>query len=179
MKLIVAVDERNGIARNGSIPWRVKEDMRRFKRLTLGGVCVMGRRTWDSLVAAGFSGGLPGRRNVVLTRSYDTFLRLAMETGGRMVADGTSVEVLHREDGGALAIAADKYPGAWLIGGAEIYTQALELGVVDEIHLTDVLGEYQCDTFWPGKLRDLDLADWRGSGSESHSDHYYTKWVRR
>ncbi|OBH26668.1 dihydrofolate reductase [Mycobacterium sp. E342] len=95
------------IGRGGDIPWRVPEDLARFRELTLGHTVVMGRRTWESLPAK--VRPLPGRRNVVLSRRSD------------FVADGAQVvDSLEA----ALAGCEDE-PQTWVIGGEQVYLLAL------------------------------------------------------
>ncbi len=101
--LIWAQSASGVIGRAGAIPWRLPEDLARFKNLTLGHTVVMGRRTWESLPAG--VRPLPGRRNVVLTRQ-----------AGYM-ADGADVKCSVGD-----ALSGDD---VWVIGGAEIYVLAL------------------------------------------------------
>ncbi len=101
--LVWAQSTSGVIGRGGDIPWRVPEDLARFKEVTMGHTVVMGRRTWESLPAR--VRPLPGRRNVVLTRQAD------------YAADGA--EVLNSLE------AALTEPETWVIGGAEIYVLAL------------------------------------------------------
>lgn len=105
--LVWAQSTSGVIGRGGDIPWRVPEDLARFKELTLGHTVVMGRRTWESLPAK--VRPLPGRRNVVLSRRSD------------FVADGA--EVVDSLEA-ALARAADE-PQTWVIGGEQVYLLAL------------------------------------------------------
>jgi len=105
--LVWAQSSSGVIGRGGDIPWRVPEDLARFKHVTLGHTVVMGRRTWDSLPAK--VRPLPGRRNVVLSRQAD------------FAADGAEVV-------GSLEQAFATFgtePEAWVIGGAQIYLLAL------------------------------------------------------
>ena len=104
------------IGRGGDIPWRVPEDLARFKQLTMGHTVVMGRRTWDSLPAR--VRPLPGRRNVVLSRQTD------------FMADGA--EVL-----GSLEQALTE-PETWVIGGAQIYMLALPHATRCEVTEVDI-----------------------------------------
>src|SRR5471030_184168 len=97
--LVVAIAGNGVIGKNGAIPWRLPDDMKRFKALTVGHTVVMGRKTWDSLPPK--NRPLPGRRNVVVTR----------DAGWR--AEGA--ERMSLED--ALKADADIF----VIGGAEIY----------------------------------------------------------
>src|SRR4051812_11020254 len=104
------------IGRAGGLPWRLPEDQQLFKRLTTGATVVMGRATWDSLPAS--VRPLPGRRNVVLTRDRTWH------------ADGAVV--VH-----ALAHALDDGGGdVWVIGGADVYAQALPHA--DRVVRTDI-----------------------------------------
>ena len=65
--LILARADNGVIGKDGGIPWAISDDLKRFKALTMGGVVVMGRKTWDSLPRK----PLPGRRNIVVTRDPD------------------------------------------------------------------------------------------------------------
>ena len=101
--LVWAQSTSGVIGRGGDIPWRVPEDLARFKQVTMGHTVVMGRRTWESLPAR--VRPLPGRRNVVLSRQTD------------FVADGAAVvDSLEH---------ALREPETWVIGGAQIYQLAL------------------------------------------------------
>jgi dihydrofolate reductase len=103
--LIWAQSPSGVIGRAGAIPWRLPEDLARFKELTMGHTVVMGRLTWESL--PGKVRPLPGRRNVVVTRQAD------------YMADGATVV------GGLDEVPADDE--MWVIGGGQIYTLALPI----------------------------------------------------
>ncbi|MGV0742277.1 dihydrofolate reductase [Mycolicibacterium sp. XJ870] len=109
--LIWAQSTSGVIGRDGGIPWRLPEDQARFKELTLGQTVVMGRLTWESLPAK--VRPLPGRRNVVITRDPD------------YVADGAEV----------VTELGDVFRG-WVIGGAQIYGQALAFA--DRCEVTEI-----------------------------------------
>lgn len=111
--LVWAQSTSGVIGRGGDIPWRVPEDLARFKQVTMGHTVVMGRRTWESLPAR--FRPLPGRRNVVLSRRRD------------FVADGAEVS-----DSLDMALAGAG-PEAWVIGGAEVYLLALPLATRCEV----------------------------------------------
>jgi dihydrofolate reductase len=113
--LIWAQSASGVIGRNGDIPWRVPEDLSRFKELTLGHTVVMGRRTWESLPTR--VRPLPGRKNVVLTRQADY-----VAPGAEVV---TSLENVLTLD-------------AWVIGGAEVYIQALPYATRCEVTEVEV-----------------------------------------
>jgi dihydrofolate reductase len=146
--LVWAQSTSGVIGRGGDIPWRVPEDLARFKQVTMGHTVVMGRRTWESLPAR--VRPLPGRRNVVLSRQGD------------FIADGAEVV-----DSLEQALTGTE-PGAWVIGGEQIYLLALpratrcevtevEIDLVrdDEDALAPVL-----DEMWLGEM-----GEWRVSRS--------------
>ncbi|HLU53700.1 MAG TPA: dihydrofolate reductase [Acidimicrobiia bacterium] len=131
---IVAAVARNGvIGRDNDLPWRIPEDLRRFKQLTMGGVLVMGRRTYESIGRP-----LPGRRTIVVSR--DPGLRI----------DGVEVAASLEE---ALALAGDG--GVYVVGGGEVYRQAMDLA--DVLEITEVDAEPEGDTYFP----EIDPAVWR------------------
>ena len=123
---VVATDERGAIGRGGGLPWRLPDDLKRFKALTMGKPIVMGRKTWDSIGRP-----LPGRHNIVITR------QAGFEVPGITV-------VASLED--ALRAAGD-VPEVCVIGGAEIYRLALPR--TDLIHLTRVHAVVDADTYFP------------------------------
>ncbi|QXD15081.1 dihydrofolate reductase [Rhodocaloribacter litoris] len=130
--LIAALAERNRVIGRGmELPWHLPEDLRRFKRLTLGHPLVMGRRTFESLVHQ-FGGPLPGRRNVVVST-------------GAAWPQYPEVEV-YRSLREALAALEDE-PRIFIGGGGTVYAQCLPLA--DRLELTLVAGDYTGDAFFP------------------------------
>lgn len=113
--LIWAQSTSGVIGRDGGIPWRLPEDLARFKELTMGHPVVMGRRTWESLPPK--VRPLPGRRNIVLTRNPEY-----------QVAGAEAVSC--PED----ALTAD----SWVVGGAEIYHLAMPVATRCEVTEVDV-----------------------------------------
>jgi dihydrofolate reductase len=142
--LIAAIDRRGGIGRGNDLPWRLPDDLKRFKALTLGKPVLMGRKTADSLGRA-----LPGRMNLVLTRSGH-----APFDGMQAVASvGEALEI-------ALANGAEEL---CVIGGAEIY--ALTLPLADRLHLTHVDTVVEdADAFFPS----FDVDGWKVVAQVSH-----------
>jgi dihydrofolate reductase len=114
--LVWAQSTSGVIGRGGDIPWRVPEDLARFKQVTMGHTVVMGRLTWESLPAR--VRPLPGRRNVVLSRQTD------------FMADGA--EVLDSLE------QALTEPETWVIGGAQIYLLALPHATRCEVTEVDI-----------------------------------------
>lgn len=126
LSLIAAVARNGAIGKDNALLWRLPEDLKFFKRTTLGCPVIMGRKTWDSIGRP-----LPGRRNIVITRNT------AWQAEG--------AEVFH-DLASALAATAD-LPKVFVIGGGELYAQALPLA--DELVLTEVDADFEGDTFFP------------------------------
>jgi dihydrofolate reductase len=126
--LVAAVAHGGVIGRDDTIPWRIPEDMRRFREVTTGHAVVMGRRTWDSLPDR--FRPLPDRRNIVLTRSA------SWQADGAERA-GSLEEALSLAGAGCI----------YVIGGAEIYAAALPLA--DVLLLTELDLDVEGDTFFP------------------------------
>jgi dihydrofolate reductase len=109
--LIWAQSTSGVIGRDNGIPWRLPEDLARFKELTMGQTVVMGRLTWESLPAK--VRPLPGRRNVVVTRQAEYVAE------GAVVVDGLDETLTDNE--------------SWVIGGAQIYALALPIAARCEV----------------------------------------------
>lgn len=142
LSLVVAASTNNVIGLKGDMPWGrgLKDDLRRFKALTMGHPILMGRKTWDSIGKP-----LPGRTSIVISRSA-----LALPEG---VLGAASLEQAL-----SLAKAAPGGEEAMLIGGGQLYAAALAL--VDRLYLTRVLKNFEGDTYFPA----LDPADWAPMG---------------
>lgn len=127
--LVAAVARNGAIGRDGGLLWVEPADQRHFRALTLGHPVVMGRRTWDSLPVR--FRPLPGRRNVVVTRQPGLACPGA-ETAASLPA---ALALLHG------------VPRVCVIGGGELYAQALPLAQVME--LTEIDADLPGDTFFP------------------------------
>jgi dihydrofolate reductase len=139
--LVVAMDRRGVIGQAGGLPWRLPDDLKRFKALTLGKTVIMGRKTYESIGRP-----LPQRRNIVISRR-DSWVATGIERAGSLAA--------------ALALCAEERE-VMVIGGAEIYRAALPLA--NKIELTRVEADVAGDTEFPP----LTLADWRETARETH-----------
>ena len=129
LKLIYARSRNGVIGRDGQLPWHLPADLAHFKQTTLGQAVVMGRKTWDSLPER--FRPLPGRTNIVITRQTD------WHAPGALVAH--SLEQ---------AMSLCPAPGPlWVIGGAEIYAQALPLA--STVVVTEIDVEVQGDAHAP------------------------------
>jgi dihydrofolate reductase len=164
--VIIVAAARNGvIGRGGDMPWRLPTDLKHFKALTLGKPVVMGRRTWTSIGRP-----LPGRPNIVVTRDA-TFAPEGAETAPSLDA----ALALARAKAAALGVDT-----VCVIGGGEIYSQALALA--DVVELTVVEAEIDGDTRFPSI--DPEIFDRVSALPAERSDRdshamTFTTWVRR
>lgn len=128
--IIVAVARDGAIGRRGDLLFHISDDLRRFKRLTMGHPIVMGRKTFESFP----KGPLPGRTNIVVTRRRDY--------------DGRGATVAGSLDEALKIAAAEETGRIFIIGGGEIYRQAF--GIADALELTDIDASVtDADTFFP------------------------------
>jgi dihydrofolate reductase len=134
ISIVAAVARNRVIGAGGRLPWRLPEDLKRFKQLTTGAPVIMGRKTHESIGRP-----LPGRRNIVVTR--------------RRAASWEGCAVAHSLDE-ALALAGDA-PQVFVIGGAELYAEALPRA--DRLYLTLIDAEFAGDAQFP----EFDPAAWR------------------
>ena len=139
--LIVAVAENMVIGRKGQLPWRLSADLRRFKKLTMGHAIVMGRKTYESIGRP-----LPGRQMFVVTRQRD------------YIAAGA--QICNSLDEARKAVEESGDEEAFIIGGAELYRQAIPF--VDRIYVTVVHDEYEGDAYFP----EIDWKGWRCVSAE-------------
>jgi dihydrofolate reductase len=163
--LIVAVADNGVIGSHGTIPWRLKSDMQRFKALTTGKPVVMGRKTFASIGRP-----LPGRTNIVVTR--DAGFRAAGAVVTTSFADAHAVAI-----GDALRRSADEIA---VIGGAEIYAQWM--ACADRLEITEVHARPEGDTYFAA----IDAADWEEvarvrnpAGSDDSAAFSYVTYRRR
>jgi dihydrofolate reductase len=143
LSIIVAVSENGVIGRDGALPWHLGDDLRRFKRLTMGHTLIMGRRTWESIGRP-----LPGRRIVVVTRQPD------YRAEGVDIAAGVDDALRIAQQAGDNEVI--------IVGGAEIYAQMLPRAT--RLYLTRVHADVAGDTRFP----DVDWNEWRLVTSEHH-----------
>jgi dihydrofolate reductase len=142
--LVAAVASNGVIGVNGQLPWRLPEDLKHFKTLTLGHPVIMGRKTWESL---GKLKPLPGRENIVVTHNA------GYDAPGAAVAN--SLEA-------AIALCADEKV-AFVIGGERLFRESLP--VAAGLVLTEIHRDYPGDTRFP----DYDRSKWRETQREAHT----------
>lgn len=148
LSLICAMDENMVIGSNNSLPWHLPEDLKYFKRTTMGSCIIMGRKTYESIGRP-----LPGRTNIIVTRSRD------YEVENARVVDCLTDAIELAETISFI----DGSEEAFVIGGAELYKHALPF--VDRMHLTMVHAEVDGDTYFP----DFDVEEWE-EVSKEHFD---------
>jgi dihydrofolate reductase len=145
-KIIVAKDEKGGIGLNNKLPWRNIEDMKRFVSLTRGNgknAVLMGRNTWESLPTH----PLVGRHNLVLSKSAFEFSsnNVFEHDEGRITLFKDTKYVIEY-------IKSKQFEDVWIIGGEKLYSEFInepELNkLVKEVYVTELAGDYGCDTFF-------------------------------
>ena len=141
LAIIVAMAKNRTIGVNNTLPWRCPEDLRHFKALTMGHHIIMGRKTFDSIGKP-----LPGRTTVIVTRNTD------LDIAGCLIAHSLEQAV-------AACAGGDKI---FVVGGAELYAQALPL--VDTLFITEIQQEVTGDAHFP----ELNPSDWLEVSREPH-----------
>ena len=135
--IIVAYDKNRAIGRNGDLPWgrSLPEDLAHFKKLTKGGNVIMGRKTFESIG----SQPLPDRENIVIS---------SKPTGLKKVLTAMNLRS---------ALALSRYP-TFIIGGAQVYKDALDTPEIDTIYATEIDATFpDADTFFP----EIDMTVWQ------------------
>jgi len=162
ISLIVAAAENNAIGKNNQLLWKLPNDFKFFKNTTWGMPVVMGRKTYESLGKA-----LPGRFNVVITRQAD------WKADDAVVVNSLDEALLKAKENNTKEI--------FIIGGAEIYKQAIDT-VANKIYLTRVHTQIDGDAYFP----DVDTAKWEMSAIEDFTkdaqhdfDYSFQTWTRR
>jgi len=136
VSIIAAMDEKRGIGKDNKIPWHIREDLIKLKRLTKDHVVILGRKTYDSMVFYYNRSGkpMPGKLYIVVT--HDT---------GYKPARDNAITVRSVEEG--IEKAKQDQNEIFIIGGQSIFEQTI--GIADKLYLTIVEGDYSCDTFFP------------------------------
>lgn len=153
IRAIAAIDDARGIAATGTIPWRIPEDSQYFREQTEGNTVIMGRSTYEE-----FAEPLPNRRNIVISRSLTTVRK--------------GFELIHDVD----AFLQQTTKDVWIIGGAQLYAETLQY--CNEIYLTHVTGNFNCDRFFPEYAQAFTLqneSSTKQSGGYSYTFAVYTQ----
>lgn len=153
VSLIAALADNRVIGLDGKMPWHLPADLAYFKRSTMGCPVIMGRKTFDSIGKP-----LPGRRNIVLSRNAGLTL-----PGCDVFTDINT----------ALSSIDTETPEVFIIGGQQLYEQALPLA--DKLYLTHIEAMLDGDTFFP----DYTALEWRQVLLEQHSPDERNPWPYR
>ncbi len=145
LSIIAAVANNGCIGKNNELPWYIPEDLKHFKKLTLGHTVVMGRKTYESIVKR-LGKPLPDRTSVVITRQADYPV-----PPGVFVYTNLYKSIEHHNDG-----------ELFCIGGGELYKEVLPLA--DKLYLTEVRQTVDGDTFFP----EFDKKKWQELEREDH-----------
>ncbi len=136
ISLIVAAADNNVIGLYNKMPWHIAEDFKHFKEITTGKPCIMGRKTYESILDA-LGKPLPGRDSIVISRAgYDHEGAVVVKSLGEALEQSNGDEVM-------------------IIGGAQIYKLALDNDLVTRIYLTRVHQEPEGDAFFPELSEDV------------------------
>ena len=134
INIIVATDNNNAIGKDNDLLWHISEDLKYFKRTTLGSPIIMGRKTWESLPFK----PLPKRENIVISRNKD------YKAEGATIINSVEEAIDY----------AKKFDKSFIMGGGMLYKAALPF--CDKLYITKVFKDYQGDTFFP----EIDLNTW-------------------
>jgi len=155
MEIIIsaAIAENGVIGRDNQIPWHISEDLKRFKRLTMGHPIIMGRKTWESLDRK----PLPGRRNIVLTSQKQY--------------PANNCEIFQSLEEAIESCV--NCPKVFIIGGSSIYKAGLI--IADTLELTRVHNEVKGDVFFPH----IDFSKWQKNSEEKHQGFSFETYKRK
>ncbi|MDR2480646.1 MAG: dihydrofolate reductase [Treponema sp.] len=161
--IIAAMAQNRVIGKNNALPWSIKADMARFKVLTTGWPCIMGRKTWDSLPRR----PLPGRLNIIVSGSMK-------DDGPHLTAFGgmDTETAVCASLSGAVEYCAN-YQKVFICGGASIYRQAMD--IANRIELTLLRRDYEGDTFFP----EIDPARWSKANTDDFDTFSFISYTKK
>ncbi|WP_422089528.1 dihydrofolate reductase [Tenacibaculum ovolyticum] len=159
--IIAAIANNNALGKDNDLIWHLPADLKRFKKVTSGHHILMGRNTFESIGKP-----LPNRTSVIITRNNDYF------KDGCLVAN--SIEE-------ALELSSED-TAIFIIGGAQIYKQALERELVDRLDITIVHHDFEADVFFP----EIDMNVWKEASREDFKadeknkyDYSFVSYIRK
>ncbi|MCQ2604058.1 MAG: dihydrofolate reductase [Spirochaetia bacterium] len=144
INIIAAMTKKRVIGLNGTLPWRLPEDLKLFKKFTTGNIVIMGRKTFDSIGRP-----LPNRKNFVVSAHIGEEDKKAGVFYFQTLED-------------AINVAQNESGGIFIIGGASIYTQAL--GRADRLYISMVKKDFDGDTYFP----EIKPSEWHVVSTEEH-----------
>jgi dihydrofolate reductase len=155
--IIAAVSSNNVIGNNGKIPWHIKEDLKRFKEMTMGYPIIMGRKTCESIISR-IKKPLPGRINIILSRT------------GNYLPEG--LHVYPSLDLG-LQKAEEYGRRAFVIGGEQVYKDTIDLS--SRLEITEVHQEVQGDAFFPS----INKEAWKETMRRNRGEYSFVRYLRK
>ena len=175
LNIIVAIDEKRGIGKEGALPWDLTGDIKHFRETTSKArspkkknVVVMGRKTWDSIPQE--YRPLSNRTNIILTRNR----RFSLPEG---VLKAESFErVLEMAKNEQLKVIIETI---FIIGGQQVYEEALKHPACDKIYLTHIHKDFGCDTFFPAFEDSFELLQSYEPVSEQGITYHFAEYVRK
>lgn len=156
------MDRKNGIARDGDMPWHLPGDLKFFAKLTSGSgdnVVIMGRKTWDTIPKR--YRPLPRRRNIVISRQPGLMVEGA--------ECATSLDL-------ALEMASSSTGSVFVIGGAQIYALALEHPSCGSVYVTEINHDFGCQVFFP-LLNGFSCTEILGEQEEKGLAYRFARWT--
>lgn len=159
ISLIAALDDKNGVGKANGIPWHISEDFKHFKTTTTGHPVIMGRKTYESMGRV-----LPNRTNIVITQNINNF---KPATPPHEVVQSLEAAIMRAKK-------AKGYDEIFIIGGGQIYKEAMEKGLVDRLYITKITGDYGCEVFFPDYSEFTKVISERKS---SEGEYQYTFYV--
>ena len=172
--IVVAADERRGIAAGGDLPWHLPGDLAHFKRITseapagTRNAVIMGRKTWESIPPK--FRPLPRRLNVVLTRRADYAV-----PAGVLVAPDLDAALAAVSEGDQ----ANDVARVFVVGGGQVYAEAIASPACERVYITRVLARYDCDTFFPAFEADYQLESVMSEGRDGEVAYRIEVWVHK
>jgi dihydrofolate reductase len=159
--IIAAVAANNVIGKRGDLPWYLPEDLKRFKELTSGHPVIMGRKTYESIIAR-IGKPLPGRTHYVLTRNPEEYqVQSEFQDQVKLFSSfDKAVEAAQTED-----------PEVFIIGGEKVFADALPKA--DRLELTEVHKDYEGDAYFP----EFDQTKWHKT-EDNHGEYSYVTYTK-
>lgn len=163
ISIIAAVAKNRVIGNSGALPWYIPEDLKRFKALTTGNIVIMGRKTFESILAR-IAKPLPNRLNIVITSDREYVVPEGVE---KFI---TPTEALHNIN---TNLDPQNQSEIFFIGGSRIYDEGVK--IADTMYLTELKKDYEGDTFFP----EFNSEEWDKEIQESHPEFDFVKYTRK
>ena len=166
LKLIVAHCKNKGIGKNNMLPWYLSSDLKHFKALTIGknnNSIIMGKNTWKSLN----NKPLSNRKNIVVSTTLNN--------------DNEDCIVKKSLQEAVSFANKNKFDETWIIGGEKLYKSTINTFDINEIHITEILEDFDCDTFFPdvpSNYSTESVTQWRNENNISYRQIIYKNRVK-